>query len=66
MGQVCGVNTAGVLFVRDGITASNPTGTIWRLLNSPRFIHVSPGSGSIWGIDFTNTVYYYIGELFTN
>ncbi|XP_030069431.1 fish-egg lectin [Microcaecilia unicolor] len=49
-GTVYGVNAQGMVFRRDGITASNPIGTTWSLVDScgNQYKHISYDLGFLW------------------
>lgn len=56
-GSVYGVNAAGNVYRRDGITASNPAGTVWIQLNiSGKSKHVSYDLGVLWVIRQDNSI----------
>lgn len=54
------------MYVRVGITPNTPTGNGWRVVNSPRFKHVSAGDSVIWGIDLADDINYFTGNILVN
>ena len=46
---------------RDGITASQPTGSSWRKIPSVHFKHVSVGSKKIFALDKGGSIFYLEG-----
>jgi len=55
-GQVWGVNSNGEIFLRTGITDTNPNGINWRGIES-YLSWVSRGGSVTWGINSTNQVF---------
>uniref|UniRef100_A0A8C5RA36 Uncharacterized protein n=1 Tax=Leptobrachium leishanense TaxID=445787 RepID=A0A8C5RA36_9ANUR len=48
-GVVYGLNNVGQIYKRDGISLSNPTGTVWTLVNiDGSFKHLSYDKGILW------------------
>ena len=60
--MVYGVNSHKTLYVREGITGNNPTGTHWRTISAPSFIHVSAGSSKLFGLDTSESIFLFNGE----
>ncbi|KAM4015298.1 fish-egg lectin-like [Anomaloglossus baeobatrachus] len=57
-GSVYGVNEVGNSFRRDGITASNPIGTVWTLLEfCATFKHITYDAGYIWLLSQAGDIY---------
>ncbi|XP_073511450.1 fish-egg lectin-like [Phyllobates terribilis] len=57
-GFVYGVNEAGNAFRRDGISASNPIGTVWTLLDfCATFKHITYDSGVLWLLSRAGDIY---------
>ncbi|XP_056399738.1 fish-egg lectin-like [Hyla sarda] len=57
-GSVYGVNAQGYLFKRDGISASNPTGTFWTIMDfCGTFRHVSYDDGNLWLLGKSGDIY---------
>ncbi|XP_073511452.1 fish-egg lectin-like [Phyllobates terribilis] len=57
-GSVFGVNDVGTAFVRDGISASNPTGTVWTVLHFSYFYkHVTYDAGFVWLLTQTGVIH---------
>ena len=63
-GTVYGVNAKKTLYVRDGVTANNPTGKYWRAVAATSFNHVSAGSSSLYGIDVKMDIFRHNGKIF--
>ena len=61
-GVVYGVNAGKKLFIREGITGNNPTGTRWREVLAPSFIHVSAGSSKLFGLDTNEFIFLFNSE----
>ncbi|XP_076153298.1 fish-egg lectin-like [Alosa pseudoharengus] len=55
-GSVYGVNSAGNIYRREGVTACNPTGTLWTPVGGGRYKHVSYDLGHLWAIRQDGTI----------
>lgn len=62
-GVVYGVNAGKTLYVREGVTANKPTGTHWRAIAAPSLNHISAGSSSLLGVDLSQSILRFNGEL---
>ncbi|CAJ0967935.1 unnamed protein product [Ranitomeya imitator] len=57
-GSVYGVNSGGMVYKRDGISAANPVGTSWtQLMVNGNFRHVSYDQGNLWLLSQEGSIY---------
>ena len=57
-GIVYGVNRKNEVYCRHGITASNPSGTVWRRAAAGLLEYVSCGIYGCWGVNTNNQVWF--------
>lgn len=50
-GQVWGVNNTGTIFFREGISASNPMGTVWTAIDGALTQISSGANDALWGVN---------------
>ena len=55
---VIGVNVIDDIYMREGITASNPIGTSWKKVSWKFKLIDSNGPKEIWGITKANAIYH--------
>ena len=55
-GYVIGVNNSDEIFIREGISSSQPTGTTWTQL-SGKLTVVDSFRNSAWGVNDNNRIY---------